>query len=169
MWKKKECQTFRTMDDSYHGLFVPFSDFSYRWENFSFFTSKVAIKVVGLRREHTARLLKRTMPQTTTTTNPPPPTTTTPTTSRCHTNIYNNIYVAVSICGRFWLSYIIFDAVFVCRRIQNSYDGTKSPRMVRKVWFPKETHVYGIESESPIRATIVTISQSTSGTYMLKS
>jgi len=54
-----------TMDDSYHGLFVPFLDFSYRCENFSFFhilstVSKVAIKVVGLRREHTARLLQRT-------------------------------------------------------------------------------------------------------------
>jgi len=29
--------TFRTMDDSYHGLFVPSSDFSFRCENFSFF------------------------------------------------------------------------------------------------------------------------------------
>ena len=40
-------------------------DFSYRCENFSFFhilssVSKVAIKVVCLRREHRARLLKRT-------------------------------------------------------------------------------------------------------------
>jgi len=34
--KIEECQTFRTMDDSYHGLFVPSLDFSYRCENFSF-------------------------------------------------------------------------------------------------------------------------------------
>jgi len=52
------------MDDSYHGLFVPSLDFSFRCDNFSFFhifsrVSKVAMKVVGLRREHSARLLKR--------------------------------------------------------------------------------------------------------------
>ena len=56
--------TFRTMDDSYHGLFVPSLDFSFRLRilvssTFLSRVSKVAIKVVGLRREHRARLLNR--------------------------------------------------------------------------------------------------------------
>jgi len=95
LWTCRIPWTIRTMDfsylpwtfsyRSYHGLFVPSSDFSYRCENFSFFNilsrvSKVAIKVVGLRREHRARL----MPKTTTTTNPPPPTTTPPRTTTTH-------------------------------------------------------------------------------------
>jgi len=131
--------------------------------------SKVAIKVVCLRMEHRARLLKRTnakddqaaataddeddadtadtddddddaKPKTTTTppsttTTPPPPTTTTtqmptttpplPTTTQMPYQHLQQYICCLFNLSPFWLSYIIFDAVFVCRR--------RIPTTVRKV------------------------------------
>ena len=139
-------------DFSYHRRFVPSLDFSYRCENFSFFLifkqsrlSKVAIKVVDLRREHRARLLKRTNAKDdneSTTPKPLPPTTTPPSMTTTTTQMP---YQHLQHCRRFnlspfWLSYIIFDAVFVCRRriltTVRKVRGWYEKSMVQKVWFP---------------------------------
>ena len=96
-------------------------------------------------------------------TKPPPPTTTTPTTPAMTTTTPPTTQMPYQhlqqyICRRFnlspfWLSYIIFDAVFVCRRripttvrkVRGWYEksmvrivhGTKTPQMVRNVYGTK--------------------------------
>jgi len=188
------------MDDSYHGLFVPYPR-TFRTvvrilvsSTFLSRVSKVAIKVVCLQREHRARLLKRTnakddhdaaadamqMPTTMTTTQSPKRRrrrrrrqrrrrhSTTPAMTTTTQMPYQRLQQYI-LCRRFnlspfWLSYIIFDAVFVCRRIESlrryekSEDGTKSPwyesSMVRKVhrWYETSMvrKVYGTKSLVPI-------------------
>ena len=142
-------------DFSYHGRFVPWTFRTFLTfrtivrilvsSTFLSRVSKVAIKVVGLRREHRARLLKRTNAKDQAATaadddNAADGPTTTTQMPYQHLQQY--------ICRRFnlspfWLSYIIFDAVFVCRRIQflrryeKSENGTKSPQMVRNVYGTK--------------------------------
>jgi len=128
------------MDDSYRKLFVPSLDFSYRCENFSFFhIFKQSIEgtwpddddddadaydddddakpktTTPPRRRRQRRCRRRRRRR-----------------RRCHTNIYNNIYVAVSICRRFgflvlFLTPFSFVAVEFLRRYEKSEDGTKSP------------------------------------------